>query len=108
MARRCVSTLMVPEVLHVWDGYADAQKTVPWVRDTFVAAASSAQCLHPFCVHHLAAQGRLDYDRPVAGYGPESGAAATMVPGDSPYYPILQAYMPTETRGGALVYTPAF
>src|SRR5262245_33691285 len=59
----------------LWGGYADAERTRPWERDTITCAFSTTKTMTALCALILADRGVLDLDAPVAGYWPEFGAA---------------------------------
>lgn len=58
-------------VVDLWAGYADAQKSRPWERDTLVNVWSATKPVGALCALRLVDQGRLDLDTPVAQYWPE-------------------------------------
>jgi CubicO group peptidase (beta-lactamase class C family) len=62
-------------VVDVWGGFADAERTVPWERDTIVNVWSVAKTMTALCALILADRGELDLDAPVARYWPEFAAA---------------------------------
>lgn len=62
-------------VVDLWGGYADADRTRPWTRDTIVNIASTSKGLTTVCAHHLVDQGLLDLEAPVARYWPEFSQA---------------------------------
>jgi CubicO group peptidase (beta-lactamase class C family) len=62
-------------VVDVWGGFADAQRTVPWQRDTVVNVWSVTKTMTALCALVLADRGELDPDAPVARYWPEFAAA---------------------------------
>jgi CubicO group peptidase (beta-lactamase class C family) len=62
-------------VVDVWGGFADADRTVPWERDTIVNVWSVTKTMTALCALVLADRGALDPDAPVARYWPEFGAA---------------------------------
>ena len=59
----------------VWGGFADAERTVPWQRDTISGVFSVTKTMTALCALILADRGQLDLDAPVARYWPEFGAA---------------------------------
>ncbi|MBE4738668.1 MULTISPECIES: EstA family serine hydrolase [Streptomyces] len=63
-----------PEV-DLWGGYADAERTVPWERDTLTHVWSTTKTMTALCVLMLADRGALDLHAPVATYWPEFAAA---------------------------------
>jgi CubicO group peptidase (beta-lactamase class C family) len=62
-------------VVDIWGGYADADRTVPWQRDTITNVFSTTKTMVALCALVLADRGDLDLDAPVAGYWPEFSAA---------------------------------
>ncbi|TDU82219.1 CubicO group peptidase (beta-lactamase class C family) [Kribbella voronezhensis] len=62
-------------VVDLWGGYADAERTRPWERDTITCVWSTTKTMSALCVLILADRGVLDLDAPVAAYWPEFGAA---------------------------------
>ncbi|QPP10262.1 beta-lactamase family protein [Streptomyces bathyalis] len=62
-------------VVDVWGGFADAERTVPWERDTIVNVWSVTKTMTALCALILADRGELDLDAPVARYWPEFAAA---------------------------------
>src|SRR6516165_3332616 len=58
-------------VVDLWGGYADKARTRPWTRDTLANVFSTTKGLTAICAHRLAAEGKLDFDAPVARYWPE-------------------------------------
>ncbi|MFG3516528.1 serine hydrolase domain-containing protein [Streptomyces bobili] len=62
-------------VVDVWGGFADAERTVPWGRDTIVNVWSVTKTMTALCALVLADRGDLDPDAPVARYWPEFAAA---------------------------------
>ncbi|MFD3498387.1 serine hydrolase domain-containing protein [Streptomyces sp. NPDC058676] len=62
-------------VVDVWGGFADADRTVPWERDTIVNVWSVTKTMTALCALLLADRGELDPDAPVARYWPEFAAA---------------------------------
>ncbi|WP_217241322.1 serine hydrolase [Streptomyces sp. AC555_RSS877] len=61
-------------VVDVWGGFADADRTVPWERDTIVNVWSVTKTMTALCALVLADRGELDPDAPVARYWPEFAA----------------------------------
>jgi CubicO group peptidase (beta-lactamase class C family) len=59
----------------VWGGFADADRTIPWQRDTIVNVWSVTKTMTALCALILADRGELDLDGPVARYWPEFAAA---------------------------------
>ncbi len=68
-------TLDGKQVVDLWGGYADKEKTRPWTRDTLVNVYSTTKGLTAICAHRLVDAGRLDIDAPVTKYWPEFAAA---------------------------------
>jgi CubicO group peptidase (beta-lactamase class C family) len=62
-------------VVDIWGGYADADRTIPWQRDTITNVFSTTKTMVALCALILADRGDLDFDAPVARYWPEFGAA---------------------------------
>ncbi|GAA5704490.1 EstA family serine hydrolase [Streptomyces avermitilis] len=62
-------------VVDVWGGFADADRTIPWQRDTIAGVWSVTKTMTALCALILADRGELDLDLPVAGYWPEFAAA---------------------------------
>jgi len=62
-------------VADVWGGYADAERTRPWERDTIVNVWSTTKPMTALCALILADRGELDLDAPVARYWPEFAQA---------------------------------
>lgn len=56
-------------------GYANAEKTRPWEKDTIVHVFSTTKIMAALCIHVLADRGQLDFDAPVANYWPEFAQA---------------------------------
>ena len=66
----------------LWGGWADAEKTRPWTRDTLVNVYSTTKTMTALTALLLADRGELDFDAPVARYWPEfaaNGKAAVKV-----------------------------
>ena len=61
-------------VVDLWGGWADAEKTRPWTRDTIVNVYSTTKTMTFLCALILADRGELDFDAPVAKYWPEFAA----------------------------------
>jgi CubicO group peptidase (beta-lactamase class C family) len=64
-------------VIDVWGGFTDALSaapSLPWTRDTVSLVFSCTKGATALCAHMLAAQGKLDLDKPVAHYWPEFAA----------------------------------
>ncbi|MFI0982253.1 serine hydrolase domain-containing protein [Streptomyces sp. NPDC021093] len=62
-------------VVDLWGGWADADRTRPWKRETLVNVWSTTKGATALCAHILADRGALDLDAPVASYWPEFAAA---------------------------------
>ena len=62
-------------VVDVWGGFADADRTVPWQRDTIANVYSVTKTMTAVCALVLADRGELDLAAPVARYWPEFAAA---------------------------------
>ena len=63
------------EKMSIWAGSADPDAGRPWQEDTMAVTFSATKGVTAVCVHHLAEQGAIDLDAPVARYWPEFGAA---------------------------------
>jgi CubicO group peptidase (beta-lactamase class C family) len=61
-------------VVDLWGGLADADTGRPWESDTLQLVYSTTKGITAICVAKLVAEGRLDYDAPVASYWPEFAA----------------------------------
>ncbi|OIJ65120.1 serine hydrolase domain-containing protein [Streptomyces mangrovisoli] len=62
-------------VVDVWGGFADADRTAPWQRDTITNVWSVTKTMTALCALILIDRGDLDPDAPVARYWPEFAAA---------------------------------
>jgi CubicO group peptidase (beta-lactamase class C family) len=62
-------------VVDVWGGFADADRTMPWQRDTIANVWSVTKTMTALCALILADRGELDLTAPVARYWPEFAAA---------------------------------
>lgn len=62
-------------VVDVWGGWADADRTIPWQRDTITGVWSVTKTMTALCALVLADRGELDLSAPVARYWPEFAAA---------------------------------
>ena len=62
-------------VVDVWGGFADADRTVPWQRDTITNVWSVTKTMTALCALVLADRGDLDLAAPVGRYWPEFTAA---------------------------------
>lgn len=58
-------------VVDLWGGWADAERTRRWERDTLVNVYSTTKGMTALCALRLVDDGRLDLDAPVARYWPE-------------------------------------
>jgi CubicO group peptidase (beta-lactamase class C family) len=63
------------KVVHLWGGWADARRTLPWQHDTLACTYSATKGMTATCAHHLVDRGLLDVDERVATYWPEFAAA---------------------------------
>ena len=61
--------------IDIWAGYADADRTRPWERDTLACLYSTTKAMTALCALILVDRGQLDLDAPVARYWPEFGQA---------------------------------
>ncbi|HVU20650.1 MAG TPA: serine hydrolase domain-containing protein [Rhizomicrobium sp.] len=61
-------------VADLWGGYADAEKTRPWMKDTIVNVYSTTKTMTALTALLLADRGALDFAKPVAHYWPEFAA----------------------------------
>jgi CubicO group peptidase (beta-lactamase class C family) len=61
-------------VVDVWGGFADADRTIPWQRDTITGVWSVTKTMTALCALILADRGELDLSAPVAQYWPEFAA----------------------------------
>ncbi|MER7701327.1 serine hydrolase domain-containing protein [Kitasatospora sp. NPDC097605] len=62
-------------VVDIWGGYADADRSVGWERDTLTGVNSTTKTMTALCALLLADRGELDLSAPVAAYWPEFAAA---------------------------------
>jgi len=62
-------------VVDVWGGFADADRTVPWQRDTITNVWSVTKTMTALCALVLADRGELDLAAPVGRYWREFAAA---------------------------------
>jgi CubicO group peptidase (beta-lactamase class C family) len=62
-------------VVDIWGGWADADRTRPWERDTLVDVFSVGKAMAALCVLVLADRGQVDLEAPVARYWPEFAQA---------------------------------
>lgn len=58
-------------VIDLHAGWRDADKTIPWTKDTLVTIWSATKGLAAISVAMLVDEGKLDYDAPVGDYWPE-------------------------------------
>ncbi len=58
----------------LWGGWADAEKTRPWTRDTLVNVYSTTKTMTALTALLVADRGELDFDASVARYWPEFAA----------------------------------
>jgi CubicO group peptidase (beta-lactamase class C family) len=63
-------------VVDIWGGYADADRTIPWQRDTITNVFSTTKTMVALCALILADRGDLDFDAPGPGTGPSSAPRA--------------------------------
>lgn len=61
-------------VIDLWGGWADAEMTRPWEKDTLVNVWSTTKTMMALTALLLADRGELDFDAPVARYWPEFAA----------------------------------
>lgn len=62
-------------LVDVWGGFADAERTTPWERDTITGVWSVTKTMTALCALVLVDRGLLDLEAPVARYWPEFAAA---------------------------------
>jgi CubicO group peptidase (beta-lactamase class C family) len=62
-------------VVDAWGGFADAERTIPWQRDTVTNVWSVTRTMTAMCALILADRGELDVFAPVARYWPQFAAA---------------------------------
>src|ERR1700751_6370125 len=62
-------------VVDVWGGYADADRTIAWQRDTITNVWSVTKTMTALCALILADRGELDLAAPVGRYWPELAVA---------------------------------
>src|ERR1044071_3662836 len=62
-------------VVDVWGGSADADRTIPWQRDTITLVFSVTKTMTALCALILADRGELDLDAPAGRYWPEFAVA---------------------------------
>lgn len=58
-------------VVDIWGGWADAERTRPWERDTIVCMMSVAKGITAIAFNQLLDEGIVDLEAPVAEYWPE-------------------------------------
>jgi CubicO group peptidase (beta-lactamase class C family) len=63
-------------VVDVWGGFADADRTIAWQRDTITNVWSVTKTMTALCALVLADRGQLDLAAPVGRYWPEFAAAS--------------------------------
>ena len=61
-------------VVDIWGGYADAERTRPWEKDSITNVFSTTKTMTALCALILADRGELDFHAPVARYWPEFSA----------------------------------
>jgi CubicO group peptidase (beta-lactamase class C family) len=62
-------------VVDLWGGHLDAERTRPWERDSLVCVFSCTKGVAAIATMWAVARGLVDLDRPVAAYWPEFAAA---------------------------------
>ena len=62
------------DVLNIWGGFADAEKTKPWDEDTVCCIFSTTKTISALAVLKLVDRGLIDIDEKVARYWPEFAA----------------------------------
>ncbi|KAI1125690.1 beta-lactamase [Nemania abortiva] len=62
------------DVIDLWGGFVDQERTKPWNEDTIVNVWSSTKCLASLVVLKLVDQGIVDVDEKVSKYWPEFAA----------------------------------
>lgn len=62
-------------VVDVWGGFADADRTIPWQRDTITNVWSVTKTMTALSALILADRGELDLTAPVARYWPQFAVA---------------------------------
>jgi CubicO group peptidase (beta-lactamase class C family) len=58
-------------VVHLWGGFKDEARTLPWQSDTLANVFSTTKGMTALCAHKLVDEGRLDLDAAVSRYWPE-------------------------------------
>lgn len=59
------------EIVDIWGGFKDAERTDPWEKDTIVNVWSSTKCFSALAVLMLVDQGKIDPFEKVSKYWPE-------------------------------------
>src|SRR5919201_3345384 len=62
-------------VVDIWGGFADADRTIPWQRDTITNVWSVTKTMTALCALVLADRGELDLAAPVGRYWREFAVA---------------------------------
>jgi CubicO group peptidase (beta-lactamase class C family) len=62
-------------VVDIWGGFADADRTMPWQRDTITGVYSVTKTMTALCALILADRGEVDVEAPVGRYWPEFAVA---------------------------------
>eukprot|EP01041_Mallomonas_annulata_P025431 gene25431-46460_t len=68
------ATLEGETVVDLWGGFADAERTRAWERDTIINVYSTTKTMTALTALLVADRGDLDFDAPVAKYWPEFAA----------------------------------
>jgi CubicO group peptidase (beta-lactamase class C family) len=68
-------TLNGKYIIDIWGGFADAEQTKPWEKDTIINVWSTTKIMTAICTLMLVDQELLDLDAPVAKYWPEFAQA---------------------------------
>ncbi len=63
------------EVVDIWAGWSDRDKSAPWTDNTLACVYSAGKAAMAFLIARFVSEGKLDYERPVADYWPEFGAS---------------------------------
>lgn len=63
------------KVVDLWGGWADADRTRQWQRNTIACTFSATKGMTATCAHRLIERGLLDLDAPVTAYWPEFAQA---------------------------------
>lgn len=61
------------DVLDIWGGYKDPERTTPWEKDTITTLWSSTKIATSMALLMLVDQGKIDISAPVSKYWPEFG-----------------------------------